>query len=272
MIYRYHLLEPFRLSLSLRTVDSTRIGSSLQVGLCPTLNWLGFTSLPHIIDADKLRPFNRARQAAWTTPSVWQNRASLLGHYLAKQLNCSPQDVPQKVNLLMRHARYDGMQSHNSRGIAFAGLIKHVLEKFGSPAFSYAVEIEASAIFPGITISGRSTTPRIDLLVRHNDIPVAVISSKWSLRHDRVNDITNECPAYKAAYARIYRQENRKELLYFLVTNEYDSSRLKKVIGDPCIDGLIHIHKTAVVDVCGLGKNLSGLQDLTDLVKATASW
>jgi len=236
------------------------------------VNWLGFTFLPHIIDADKLRPSNRARQATWTNPSIWQSRASLLSNYLAKQLNCSADDLPQKVNLLMRHASYDGMQPHNSRGIAFAGLVKHVLEKFGSRVFSYAVEVEASTIFPGITVPGRSTTPRIDLLVSRNNIPVAVISSKWSLRHDRVNNITNECPVYKAAYTRVYRQESRNQLLYFLVTNEYDPSRLKKVISDSCIDGVIHVHKTAVVDVCGLGKNLSELQDLTDLVWATSTW
>jgi predicted nucleic acid-binding protein len=40
MIRRYHLLEPFRLSLSVRTPDSTRTGSFLQVGSCPTLTYL----------------------------------------------------------------------------------------------------------------------------------------------------------------------------------------------------------------------------------------
>jgi predicted regulator of Ras-like GTPase activity (Roadblock/LC7/MglB family) len=39
MIRRYHFFEPFRLSLSLRTVDSIRIGSFVQAALCPTLNY-----------------------------------------------------------------------------------------------------------------------------------------------------------------------------------------------------------------------------------------
>jgi len=38
MIRRYHSLEPFRLSLSVRTVDSIRIGSFVHVGSCPTLS------------------------------------------------------------------------------------------------------------------------------------------------------------------------------------------------------------------------------------------
>src|SRR5260370_21627568 len=38
MIRRHQVPEPVRLSLSTRTVDSARIGSSVQVDLCPTLN------------------------------------------------------------------------------------------------------------------------------------------------------------------------------------------------------------------------------------------
>ena len=58
-----------------------------------------------------------------------------------------------------------------------------------------------------------------------NALPRAVISAKWSMRHDRLSDITNECPVYKAAHQRIYRQ-SQTGLSYFVVTNEYDPSRL----------------------------------------------
>lgn len=251
---------------------------SAWLGIYQTLLWyepvnqLGYTSLPHIIDADKLRPSTHAKKVVQANPSIWQTRAALLSTYLLDRLGYTAEEIPLKVNLLMQHASYDGMQPHNSRGIAFAGLIKHVLEHFGSSSLTYATEVLASAIFPGVTVPGRSTTPRIDLLVKNKDIPVAVISTKWSLRHDRVNDITNECPVYKAAYERIYRQERRNRLLYFVVTNEYDPSRLKKVINDSCVDGVVHVHQPAVVEVCKLGAGLTDLMDLTDLVNATSTW
>jgi hypothetical protein len=56
MIRRYHLLEPFRLSLSVRTPDSTRTGSFLQVGSCPTLNYLGSTAYLASRDINPLGP------------------------------------------------------------------------------------------------------------------------------------------------------------------------------------------------------------------------
>ena len=86
-----------------------------------------------------------------------------------------------------------------------------------------------------------------------------------------MNDITNECPVYKAAYQRIYRQ-SRRELLYYVVTNEYDPSRLTKMLDDTCVDGIIHVHKAGVVDVCGLNGRLVELIDLADFVQSTNAW
>lgn len=40
MISRYHYLEPFQFSLDVRTEDFTRIGSFIQVALCPTLSYM----------------------------------------------------------------------------------------------------------------------------------------------------------------------------------------------------------------------------------------
>ena len=78
---------------------------------------------------------------------------------------------------------------------------------------SHEDQIEAATIFPGITVPGRRGSPSLDLLAKRGNIPRAIISAKWSVRHDRLNDITNECPVYKAAYERIYRQARRDHLL-----------------------------------------------------------
>ena len=235
------------------------------------VNWLNFRELPHIIDADKLRPAAPPRKRSWTKPNAWQQRAQVLSSYLAERLGCSTTDISQKTDLLMRQPDYQGMQRQNTLGIAFAGLIKHALEKFGSQTVSYEMEVDAAAIFPGITFPGRSDAPRIDLLAREESIPRAIISAKWSVRHDRLSDITNECPVYKAAYGRIYRQ-TRRDLLYYVATNEYDPSRLNKMLDDTCVDGVVHVHKAAVVTVCGLNGRLNRLIDLADFISSGSVW
>jgi hypothetical protein len=90
------------------------------------------------------------------------------------------------------------------------------------------------------------------------------------VRHDRVNDLTNECPVYKGAYTRMYRQQRRPDLLYYVVTNEFDPARLDKMMSDSCVDGVIHVHKACVVDVCGMNGRMEKLIDLADFVKVSA--
>jgi hypothetical protein len=236
------------------------------------VNWSGFSDLPHIIDADKLRPASPAKKRTWKKPNAWQQRAQAVGEYLAQQMGCPIDSVPHKTDLLMKQPDYEGMQRQNPLGIAFAGMVKQALEKFGPAALSYETEVEASTIFPGITFPGRSGTPRIDLLAKQSGIPRAVISTKWSVRHDRLSDITNECPVYKAAYERIYRQARRARFLYYVATNEYDPARLNKILDDSCIDGVVHVHKAAVVEVCKLDGRLTRLIDLADFITSTAAW
>ncbi len=236
------------------------------------VDWVGFKELPHIIDADKLRPSSPSKKRSWLKPNPWQKRAQAVSVYLAKELKCPVNSLARKTDLLMKHPHYQGMQRQNTLGIAFAGLVKYVLEKFGSSTISYEVEKEATGIFPGISFPGRSSTPRIDVLARYDKIPRAIISTKWSLRHDRLNDITNECPVYKAAYERVYRQTRYEHLLYYVVTNEYDPARLNKILNDTCVDAVVHVCKTALVEVCGLNGRLKKLFDLVDFIKATSLW
>jgi hypothetical protein len=236
------------------------------------VNWVGIEKLPHIIDADKLRPASAPRRQSWNAENAWQKRAILVEEHLAATLKCAAQRLPEKVDLLMKQPGYRGMQRQNSLGTAFAGLTKHILEKFGSKRVSYETEVDAGAVFPGITFPGRSSTPRIDVLAIMEGTPSAIISAKWSLRHDRLNDITNECPVYKAAYQRIFRQARFQHLRFYVITNEYDPARLSKLLSDSCVDSLVHVHKAAVVEVCKLNSRLQELKDLEDLVRATWTW
>ncbi|MEW5989016.1 MAG: hypothetical protein AB1791_20515 [Chloroflexota bacterium] len=236
------------------------------------VNWLGFGELPHIIDADKLRPSSPVKRRTWTSASPWQLRAESINQYLANHLGCPADQAPGKVDLLMKGSDYLGMQRQNPLGIAFIGLIQHVLQRFGPTHILYETESQATSVFPGIAFPGRSGTPRIDVLASKGGIPRAILSAKWSVRHDRMSDITNECPVYKAAYQRIFRQARQEPLLYYVLTNEYDPARLTKLLDDSCVDGVVHIHKAAVVEVCQLNGRLGDLLDLSELIQLTSSW
>ena len=76
-------------------------------------------------------------------------------------------------------------------------------------------------------------------------------------------NLTNECPVYNAAAHRL----SRIKLSYYVVTNEFDPARLTELLQDTCFDAVVHIHKPAVTEVCGLDGRLSNLKDLTDFIK-----
>jgi hypothetical protein len=165
---------------------------------------------------------------------------------------------------------YEGVQYNNLVGIAFPALVAHILEIMGNNAVEYLLEEDARNMYPGIEFPGRSVTPRMDILVCKEGIPRAIISAKWSVRHDRVSDITNECPVYKAAHNRIHR--SRWPLHYYVITNEFNPARLAKMLSDTCLDALVHAHKKLVTEVCGFDGRLSDLADLADLVAWSETW
>lgn len=249
--------------------------STAWLGIYQVLLWYekigvkGIFSLPHIIDSDKLRPpASQKGKKSSSEFSAWQKRAQLLEIYMAEQLSCKPGEVEGYTNGLFKLPVYKKLQRQNPLGIVFPMLVKSVLEKFGNPAIRYELEVDATKLFPGITMPGRSKTPSIDILASKSDSSLAIISAKWSLRHDRVGDLTSECPEYKAAAVR----RRWSPFYYFVVTNEFDPARLAKILNDQCIDGLVHVHKPAVQTVCKLNGRLDKMLDLTDLITRTKNW
>ncbi len=251
--------------------------TSAWLGVYQTLLWyepvnmFDILALPHIVEANALRPSTPKKASLWQKPSEWQLRAQAVERYIAQRLNCNPADVAGKVDRLMRSSEYAGMQRQNTLGIAFTGIIKAILQRFGSTSIDYELERDATHVFPGVVFPGRSNAPSIDILATGKGIPRAVISAKWSLRHDRMNDITNECPVYKEAYNRVHRGRGDR-LHFYVMTNEFQSGRLTKMLSDPCIDGVVHVHKPLVVDVCGLDGRLKDMLDLTEFVALTNQW
>ena len=160
------------------------------------------------------------------------------------------------------------MQRQNPLGVAFPGVVRFVLEQFGDPMVTYDLEVDATTVFPGLKMPGRSKKPMIDILARKGGRIVAIISAKRSLRHDRVSDITNGCSSYKGAW----HHHGRTRLKYYVVTNEFDPSRLSKVLSDECVDAVVHVHKDAVTVACHLDSRLASLYDLEDLVSLSTTW
>jgi hypothetical protein len=235
------------------------------LGIYQTLLWLEEVPfketklLPHIIDSDKLRPAMGKAMGSVDLSGAWPVRALALAEYFSKKVGVSVSELPSKIGRLYEHPNWRGRQRQNPLGIGFAALVAHCLRLFVPNNWQFITEQPANKIFPDIKMTGRSKEPRIDIVGRHNGVLRVIISCKWSVRHDRLGDVSTECTVYKSEALR-----NRIRLSYFLVTNEYDPARLSKIIDDTCLDGTIHVHKPAVTEVCKLDGRLSRLLDLSD--------
>lgn len=223
----------------------------------------GRTGLPHIIDANRLTHALSAKGDL----RIWQARALAVEKYLAVQWQVDPSAIAEMVDKLMKLAAYTGLQRQNIVGSAFAGLVKHALELFGSQSVTYELEVGGEKAFPGIQLPTRTGEPFIDILVRKQGRNRGIISTKWSIRHDRINDLTSECRAYKNA-ARF----TDTQIFYYVATNEYDPARVEKPLTDKCIDGVVHVHKPLVTAVCGLDGRLTQFLDLSGLIQGTNHW
>lgn len=245
-------------------------GASAWSGIYQALLWYepiatipGRTALPHIIDANRLtHPLSAKGELR-----VWQARAVAVEKYMADQWEVDPSRIPGMVDKLMKLAAYAGLQRQNILGSAFAGLIKHTLELFGSQNLTYELEVSGDKAFPGVQLPTRTGEPFIDILVRKEGRNRGIISTKWSIRHDRINDLTSECRAYKNA-ARF----TDTQIFYYVATNEYDPARVEKPLTDRCIDGVIHVHKPLVTAVSGLDGRLAELLDLSELIEQSKQW
>ena len=220
-------------------------------------------SLPHIIDANNLRPSSSGKAS-----NKWIERANNFNDFLASKMSVPENRVINHVDKLMKHNRFRGMQRQNSLGIAFTGIIKYLLDEFGNPSLTNEMEADATLLFPGQPLHGRTSKPRIDLISKKNKKIVAILSLKWSIRHDRLNDVTGECESYKIACKKL----GKKIPKFFTITNEFSPSRLQKIINHPCIDGVVHVHKEAVVNVCDLDGRLSKMIDLVDFIDSSKNW
>jgi hypothetical protein len=216
------------------------------------------------------------REANDLAKPLWHKRAGDLEASIASGMGIRSDELEAHVDRMMLLPRWRSKQRNNPLGHGLRIILSELLQRFGSPAFNYPEEELAKMWFPGIEMPGRSENPKIDVAAvrKSNGRPQAMVSCKWSIRHDRVSDPTNECTAYKAAAV----QQNVMDLRYFVVTNEMNVKRLDKILNQPCVDGLVHVHlpavevmekRSALMDEAAAKGRLF---DLVDFVKSTAAW
>ncbi len=227
---------------------------------------------------------------------VWQERATKAEAYIARRLHIEPDELPLHVDRMMRLPRWQKapakgvivtcpecghafspareMQRNNPLGNGLRILTAEILNKWGDRRFTYEEEVSAWNWFPGIQMPGRSTKPKIDVMARTEDKVRVIISCKWSGRHDRMSDVTNECQEYKGAAVK----RQNMTLQHFVITNEVDGQRTDKILNQPCIDGLIMVHLPLAQELGNvtpmMERAIQGrrLLDLTDFVRLTRLW
>jgi hypothetical protein len=245
----------------------------------PTLAdaWLGIIQVLWWYEHDLLHVHDAP--ALWKN-KTWRQAAKDAEKYIASALGVPESSVPEMVDRMLGLPRWQGMQRQNPLGNGLRMLVSEVLARWGDQRFNYYEEQNATRWFPGITMHGRSKSPSIDVAIteKPTDNPVAVVSCKWSIRHDRISDPTNECTAYKSAAV----QQQNMNLRYFVVTSETDGQRLNKVLEQPCVNGLVHIHAslvdslrsgpTPIMQAARSATAQTRYIDLVELVQATFTW
>lgn len=228
---------------------------------------------------------------------TWQQRATQAEAYIAGKLHVTPSEVAAHVDRMMQLPRWRDAaknkgttvtcphcgqdfvlpakgQRNNPLGNGLRILVAETLQRWGDARFTYSEEASATRWFPGIEMPGRSAQPKIDVLAHTARRPRVVTSCKWSIRHDRISDPTNECTQYKRAAV----EQQIMDLRHFVITNELDGQRADKVLNQPCIDGLVMVHLPLVQSIGRLTPLMersiadNRLLDLTDFVKQTFSW
>ncbi len=212
--------------------------------------WKGIYSLllwyehgvPHIIDANDLQK------------QSWKDKAKHVEQALAEAFNCQPAQVKSQVDRLLRNPRFRGQQRQNPLGTGFSASLVYYLRRTSDPDFEFIPEaLVGKQVFLKVSSPPRQ---RVDIAVKRRGREFAIISAKWSIRHDRMKDWLDECDFYKTRAALPY---------YFVVTNEYGPARLKKVLDNQCKSGFFHVNRELVLEVHGGNGRLEGLEDLTAL-------
>lgn len=205
--------------------------------------------------------------------SMAMRRGSQLGDFLANELAFSRDELCSHIGLYWADERFRFSQPNNLVGHAFRSMLVEALTIFGDPGIRYEEEVDPHAEFPGNPFSTRSANPRIDIAARRGSTTVALISSRWRFRHDRV-DVVEEAMAYVTAAVR--SNPNVKQYAW---VGEFSPARLEKILNhtapnhpNPPLASCIHFEPRLLTEGL-LERKVNGrLQSLNWLISETSKW
>ena len=207
------------------------------------------------------------------TPNRALLEAMQVGEWIAAELGIEPDGLCSQMGQFFRHQKIASLQPNNPRGHAFRSLVAETLARFGDPALNVSEEVSPHELFPGFDFGNRSKAARIDIVVRRGARPVALITTRWTYRHDRV-DIIDEARAYMPAASNL-----NVDCRFFGVTAEFGSARLKKVIAqtspmtrNSAIDRLVHLNSDLPGDLLGKNGDLGQMWSLEQMVRDSVNW
>jgi hypothetical protein len=241
--------------------------------LLTTRIWISGTGWRPFHDVIVYRESNDFNLGANGAPNAVLRRAESLTLYLAAQLGVSRSEISDHIGIYWNQPVIADLQPHNLVGHAFRSLVVTILGKYGDSAITYEEEADPRAEFPGYQFQTRSKDPKLDIVARREGRLVALLSTRWRYRHDRV-DLVDEA----IAYAPPARRQNRHCQLYAVI-GEFAPNRLDKVLSNcppaspnAALSAAVHFAPQLLWE--GLGENgrTSCLQSLEWLVQQTWDW
>ena len=238
---------------------------------CPDCGWgPGWMEL---YDAPVLREQNDYGYTKQGTPNRALADAIRVKQRLADELDVPEADVCASIGKFFSHPDLAGLQPNNPRGHALRSLVAETLARFGDPELDVREEVAPRDLFPGHDFGNRSKDARIDIVAQRGPRIVALITTRWTYRHDRV-DIIDEARAYMPA-----AHGQNRDCRFYGVTAEFMTARLKKVISETgpvlrnaAIDRLVHLNPELPGELIGRNGDLREMWSLEQMVDDSYNW
>jgi hypothetical protein len=229
--------------------------------------WHPFHALPVLMERNNYKVTNTGK------PNRSLLDAERVANFLASQLQISPPELCSNLGLFFEHPEIRGLQPNNPRGHAFRSIVAETISRFGDPGLTIIEEQSPHDLFPGFSMPARSDRAKIDIVVKRGPRVVALVSTRWTYRHDRV-DLIDEAMAYMPAARSV-----NPTCVYYGVVAEFGKARLKKVIDQTeavvptaALRRLVHIKASLASDVIDRNGDLAHLIDLEEMVNDSRDW
>lgn len=199
--------------------------------------------------------------------------AEELFRYLALELGILHSNLCREIGPYWRHPGIVQLQPHNLLGNTFRSRTVHILQTFGDRGITYSEEVSPHDELPGQRFETRSPKARIDIVARRGNTTVALVSSRWRFRHDRV-DVVEEALVYTPAARR-----HNPACRFYASVGGFNPARLHKILSNcpseqPYGTLAAAVHFAPRLISRGLGENgrIAHLQSLKWLIDQTFLW